>query len=186
MKKKKVLFNNERNKQMEIIKSLDEYDIEETKNCLKYIIEFWEILLGKSSNKIENLKINEEQLFYCDETLKELEKKEIIINKYINEIENIFKNGKKSEKNLIEKIITDRKKYNVKKKQIEINQIREEIQLKKKFQTIDERQRIIIKGRKVIQDFPLIKNNKKKKKIIIKKNIDDFEYLYYSSDENDK
>ena len=85
MKKKKVLFNNERNKQMEIIKSLDEYDIEETKNCLKYIIEFWEILLGKSSNKIENLKINEEQLFYCDETLKELEKKEIIINKYINE-----------------------------------------------------------------------------------------------------
>ena len=184
--KKKVLFNNERNKQMEIIKSLDEYDIEETKNCLKYIIEFWEILLGKSSNKIENLKINEEQLFYCDETLKELEKKEIIINKYINEIENIFKNGKKTEKNLIEKIITDRKKYNVKKKQIEINQIREEIQLKKKFQTIDERQRIIIKGRKVIQDFPLIKNNKKKKKIIIKKNIDDFEYLYYSSDENDK
>ena len=170
---------------MEIIKSLDEYDIEDTKTYLKYIMEFWEILLGnknKKTKKNKNMEVMEEQLFYCDETLKELEKKEIIINKYINEIDNIFKYGKKDDKDLIEKIINDKKKYNIKKKQIEIKKIQEEIQLKKKFQTIDEEQRIIIKGRKVIQDFPLIKNNKKKKKIIIKKNIDDFEYLYYSSD----
>ena len=183
--KNKIIFNNEKNKQMEIIKSLDEYDIEDTKTYLKYIMEFWEILLGnknKKTKKSKNMEIMEEQLFYCDETLKELEKKEIIINKYINEIDNIFKYGKKDDKDLIEKIINDKKKYNIKKKQIEINKIQEEIQLKKKFQTIDEQQRIIIKGRKVIQDFPLIKNNKKKKKIIIKKNIDDFEYLYYSSD----
>ena len=54
---------------------------------------------------------------------------------------------------------------------------------KKKFKAIENR-KIIIKGRKVIQDFPLIKNNKKKKKVTIKKTNDDYEYLYYSSDEN--
>ena len=55
--------------------------------------------------------------------------------------------------------------------------------MKKKVKTIDE-QRIVIKGRKVIQDFPLIKNNKKKKKVLSKKKNDDYDYLYYSSDEN--
>ena len=106
---------------MEIIKSLDEYDNEDTKACLKYIMEFWEILLenkNKKTKKSKNMEIMEEQLFYCDETLKELEKKEIIINKYINEIDNIFKYGKKDDKDLIEKIINDKKKYNIKKNKL--------------------------------------------------------------------
>ena len=115
--KSKKLSNNERNKLIGIIKNLEEYDAENTIRYLKYIIEFWEILIDNKNNKKinNNLEINEDQLFYCDETLKELEKKEVIINNYMNEIYNIFKNGKNSDKILIEKIINDRKKYNIKK-----------------------------------------------------------------------
>ena len=102
----------------------------------------------------------------------------------MNEIENIFYNGNDKDKIMIEKIIYNRKKYNLKLKQFETRKMQEEEDNKKKFKSIDNSHRIILKGRKVIQDFPLIKSNKKKKKLTVKKNNDDYEYLYYSSDEN--
>ena len=52
------------------------------------------------------------------------------------EIENIFKNGNNKEKELVEKIIYQRKKYNIKKKQKELRKIQEEIEMQKKFKTI--------------------------------------------------
>lgn len=180
---KKILFNDRKNKQEKIIKDFKEYDIEETKSYLKYIIELLEIMEGRTKKRIiKNIDVNEDTLLYCDKVLNTLEKKEILINKYMREIENIINNDK-SDNSLIEKIINDRKKYNIKIKQIEQRKIQEDIDFKKKLKTIDE-QRIVIKGRKVIKDFPLIKNIKKKKIFDIKKNQDDFEYLYYSSDEN--
>ena len=179
----KILFNDRKNKQEKIIKDFKEYDIEETKSYLKYIIELLEIMEGRTKKRIiKNIDVNEDTLLYCDKVLNTLEKKEILINKYMREIENIINNDK-SDNSLIEKIINDRKKYNIKIKQIEQRKIQEDIDFKKKLKTIDE-QRIVIKGRKVIKDFPLIKNIKKKKIFDIKKNQDDFEYLYYSSDEN--
>ena len=179
----KILFNDRKNKQEKIIKDFKEYDIEETKSYLKYIIELLEIMEGRTKKRIiKNIDVNEDTLLYCDKVLNTLEKKEILINKYMREIENIINNDK-SDNSLIEKIINDRKKYNIKIKQIEQRKIQEDIGFKKKLKTIDE-QRIVIKGRKVIKDFPLIKNIKKKKIFDIKKNQDDFEYLYYSSDEN--
>ena len=180
---KKILFNDRKNKQEKIIKDFKEYDIEETKSYLKYIIELLEIMEGRTKKRIiKNIDVNEDTLLYCDKVLNTLEKKEILINKYMREIENIINNDK-SDNSLIEKIINDRKKYNIKIKQIEQRKIQEDIDFKKKLKTIDE-QRIVIKGTKVIKDFPLIKNIKKKKIFDIKKNQDDFEYLYYSSDEN--
>jgi hypothetical protein len=179
----KILFNDRKNKQEKIIKDFKEYDIEETKSYLKYIIELLEIMEGRTKKRIiKNIDVNEDTLLYCDKVLNTLEKKEILINKYMREIENIINNDK-SDNSLIEKIINDRKKYNIKIKQIEQRKIQEDIDFKKKLKTIDE-QRIVIKGRKVIKDFPLIKNIKKKKIFDIKKNQDDFEYLYYSSEEN--
>ena len=182
----KIIFNNDKNKQNALIKSFEEYNDEQPKRFLKYIIEFWDILVGNKNKKkkiIKNIEINEDTMLYSNDVLKALEEKEYLINKYINEIENIFKNEDNKDKMLIEKIIYDRNKIDYKQKQAEIRKIQEENEIKKKFKTIEEK--IVIKGRKVIQDFPLIKNNKKKKKIVLRKNNDDYDdYLYYSSDEN--
>ena len=144
---------------------------------------FLKILKIKRKKKIKVIEVNEDALFCGEEVLKVLEEKEKMINKYMIEIENIFKNGNNKEKELVEKIIYERKKYNIKKKMKELRKMQEEIEMQKKFKTIEEN-RIVFKGKKVPQDFPLIKNNKKSKHISIKKINDDLEYLYYSSDEN--
>jgi hypothetical protein len=185
--KDKIFYNKNKKQEMQMIKYYGGYDINETKTYLNYIVEIGEMLGStnkKKINEIDDSEIIEESLFFCEDTLKKLEGKEYCINKYMNEIENIFYNGNDNDKIIIEKIIYDRKKYNLKLKQFEIRKMQEEEDNKKKFKSIDNSQKIILKGRKVIQDFPLIKSNKKKKKLTIKKNNDDFEYLYYSSDEN--
>ena len=179
----KMMLNEDKKKQALLIKDFEDYDIKENNIYLKYIIELNEILVENKKKKLINdFVVNEDTKLFCDDTIKKLEQKESLINKYIIEIENIFKNGNNEDKSLIEEIIEDKKKMNLKQK-VEIRKIQEENEMKKKVKTIDE-QRIVIKGRKVIQDFPLIKNNKKKKKVLSKKKNDDYNYLYYSSDEN--
>jgi predicted patatin/cPLA2 family phospholipase len=115
--------------------------------------------------------------------MKRLEEKEHYINKYINEIEKVFIGGNNEDVMLIEQIINDRKKYNKVQKLFEAKQIQEEIRMKKNLKTINTN-RIVIRGRKVIQDFPLIRGQRKKKKIAVKKDNEELDYLYYSSDEN--
>ena len=142
-------------------------------------------MLGANNKiNINEIEIIEDSLIACEDTLKRLEQKEYYINKYMNKIENIFYNGDDNDKIIIEKIIYDRKKYNLKIKQNEIRKKQQQEENKKKFKTIDNNHKIILKGKKVIQDFPLIKSNKKKKVITKKKSNDEYEYLYYSSDEN--
>ena len=178
----KEIYDENQIMQTRMINNIKEYDIEETKKYLLYIIELGEIM-SKLKRKVTNIDSIGENLFYCNDTIKLLEEKEYYINKYMNEIENIFKNGNDEDIQLIENIINERKKFNKRQKQIELKKIQEEIRIKKNLNTINTN-RIIIKGRKVIRDFPLIKNQKKKKKIVVKKDNEDLDYLYYSSDEN--
>ena len=181
-----IFLNNNKTKQNRLIKNLEEYDTEEPRQYLGYIIELWEILRAGSNRRIirnVGVEINEDSMIYCEETLKALEEKELIINKFINEIDTVFNKGPNKDTKLIEEIITGRKKYIIKQKQKEIRKIKELEEIKNKFKTYD-KHKIVLKGRKVIQDFPMIKNNKKKKQYTVKKNNDDYEYLYYSSDEN--
>ena len=49
------------------------------------------------------------------------------------------------------------------------------------MKAIERAQRIVIKGRKVL-DYPIIKAKKRKKLVTTESNEDD--YIYYSSDEN--
>ena len=178
----KEIYDESQILQARMVNSIKEYDIEETKKYLLYIIELGECMC-KNKNKVTNIDSIGENLFYCNDTIKLLEEKEYFINKYMNEIENVFKNGNDEDIMLIENIINERKKFNKRQKQIEIKKIQEEIRIKKNLNTINTN-RIVIKGRKVIQDFPLIKNQKKKKKIVVKKDNEDLDYLYYSSDDN--
>ena len=178
----KEIYDENQIMQERMINNIKEYDIEETKKYLLYIIELGEIM-RKPKNKVTNIESIGENLLYCNDTIKLLEEKEYYINKYMNEIENIFKNGNDEDIMLIENIINERKKFNKRQKQIEIKKIQEQIRIKKNLNTINTN-RIVIKGRKVIQDFPLIKKKKKKKKIVVKKENEDLDYLYYSSDNN--
>ena len=57
----------------------------------------------------------------------------------------------------------------------------EEEIMKKNIQAVERAQRIVIKGRKVI-DFPMIKTKKKKTKIV--KDNDEGDIICYSSDDN--
>ena len=180
----KVFYNNNKKQEIQMIKYYGGYDIDETKTYLNYIIELGEMLGANNKIKINEVEIIEDSLIACEDTLKRLEQKEYYINKYMNKIENIFYNGDDNDKIIIEKIIYDRKKYNLKIKQNEIRKKQQQEENKKKFKTIDNNHKIILKGKKVIQDFPLIKSNKKKKVITKKKSNDEYEYLYYSSDEN--
>ena len=50
------------------------------------------------------------------------------------------------------------------------------------MKAVERANRIVIKGRKVL-DFPMLKSKKKKKKVVVDNNEDDIIY-YSSSDEN--
>ena len=179
----KIIYNENKEQQTNVLNHFIEYDVDEIKRYLKYIIEINNIIRS-NKEKIDdiNIEINQQSLWYCKDNLNALEEMEYKINNYINEIENIINNGDNNDKLLMEQIINERKIFNKRKKQAEIKRIFQENKIKKIFNTKDI-QRIALKGRKVIQDFPLIKNKKKLKKIKIKKHNDDFDYLYYSSDE---
>lgn len=180
--KDKIINDQNRIIQTRMMDNIKNYGAEDSKTYLAYIIELGESI-GEIKHKGINIESIGENLLYCNETMELLEEKEHYINKYINEIENVFNNGNSEDVMLIEKIINDRKKYNKVQKLFEAKQIQEEIRMKKNLKTINTN-RVVIKGRKVIQDFPLIRGQKKKKKITVKKDNEELDYLYYSSDEN--
>ena len=112
--------------------------------------------------------------------IKILKEKENNINNYINEIENILNGNNIDDKKLIEELILERKKEIKKEKLFELIKQQNEHIKKKNTKAYARANRIVIKGRKVI-DFPYIKP-KKKKKIIVNENHEN-DYLFYSSDE---
>ena len=106
----------------------EEYD---TKNAFNY----------NDTNKIDD----EDSLYICKDTMKYLKKKEEIVTKYIKEINDIFNTGKEQDIQLIQKIINERKKLNVRVKQKELNKIKEKSKRKNVFKSMNA-QKIIFKG----------------------------------------
>ena len=91
--------------------------------------------------------------------MKNLKQKEICVNEYIAEIENIEING---DSNLIYEIEMERKKNNKKEKQLIIKQKREHLENLKRLKAIERAQRVIIKGRMVPKIYPILKRKKRK------------------------
>ena len=176
-------INRNKKEQSLLIYDFKEYDLDETKQYMKYIIELGEAMGVGNIPDVDSTNISE-NLYYCKDTLDELEQKEIFINKCINMIDNIYKCGDNDEKDLISYIINDRKKYNKNLKQEEIKKSQEEARAKINLKIIDRANKIFVKGRKIAQDYPLFKNKKKKIKENLKDKENEYEYLYYSSDEN--
>jgi hypothetical protein len=181
--KENVLINLNKINQKALVVDFKDNDIEEIKQYMKYITELGEAVGLLNPPNVETTKLSE-CLYFCKDTLDELEKKEMYVNSSINYIENIYNMGDNDEKYLIEYIINDRKKYNKKMKLAEIRKIQEEKIILTNKKIIDRANKIYVKGRKVIKDYPINQNKKKKIKIAPKGNNEDLEYLYYSSDEN--
>ena len=164
-------------------------NINEAKIYIKYIYELNNVL---SEKKNKDLKINnninkideEDFLNICQDTIKYLDKKEKIVNKYLNEIDDIFNSEKNEDIQLIEKIMNDRKKLNIRVKQQELNKMQEIIKRKNAFKSLNSL-KIIFKGRKVPQKYPLFKKKNNNKKINENENLisDYYDFICYSEEE---
>ena len=120
-------------------------------------------MTGDLNNKTKGKKNIIDLLNFTKDTLSVLQQKETLINDYIIEIEN---NEENVNKKLINDI-SDRKQFNKRKKLMQLKIKQEQNENNKRLKAIERAQRVIIKGRKVPQEYPIIKR-KKNKKIIIK------------------
>ena len=152
-------------------------------NYLEYINELGKEIGIDVNKNIKNANANEilESTQICEQILNFLGEKEHLINKNIKNIEDIINNGDENDKELIENLIYERKKYNKKEKQIFLLKIQKNEEIQKRLKAIEKARKIVIRGRKVFKDIPVFKTKKKIKKII-DDGDEDFEYLNYSSD----
>ena len=190
LEKENIKLKNEKKEINNISKEYVNYDRNKTNNLEYYLENINELgkMLGINSNKYaKNTKSNEilECSVICEQILKFLGEKENLINENINIIENIINNGEQKDKEIIENLIYERKKYNKKEKQLFLLNIQKNEEHDRKLKAVEKAKRIVIKGRKVFPDIKIIK--KKNIKIKVEKNIEyeDFEYLNYSSDKEE-
>jgi hypothetical protein len=165
-----------------LIKTMKEYiSPEYMDTILNYILELAELLDLNISKVLYKEKAPEKYIPIASQINDEIKQKEIIINENIEQIENIINSKNEEDKLLIEEIISERKKAIKKQKLDEIIKQQNEALKLKNMKAIERAQRIVIKGRKVL-DYPIIKTKKRKKLVTTESNEDD--YIYYSSDEN--
>ena len=165
-----------------LIKTMKEYiSPEYMDTILNYILELAELLDLNISKVLYKEKTSEKYIPISTQISDVIKQKEIIINENIEQIENIINSKNEEDKLLIEEIISERKKAIKKQKLDEIIKQKNEALKIKNMKAIERAQRIVIKGRKVL-DYPIIKTKKRKKLVIAESNEDD--YIYYSSDEN--
>ena len=138
--------------------------------------------IGVVDKKFLNRKKNiNEYIILAQDILKTLAEIEKEINGHINEIEKIEEFG---DKKLIFSIEQERKKDNKREKQLELKLNQEELEKKKRLKAVGRAKRLVIKGRKVPKEYPIIKEKKKKNEDNKNKKDNDFDMLYYSEDEN--
>ena len=107
-----------------------------------------------------------------------------MVNNYIEEIDEIIKSGNEKDKNIIEKLLFERKKLIKKEKQQKLKLEHDEYEKKKKLKAIERAKRIVIKGRKIYDNIAEWKQFHKDIKIKETEDVDDNQYLYYSSEDD--
>ncbi len=167
------------------MKSLTTYTPpEEMDYVLDYIYEFAELFEFNNNPSLYLLMKDKNIASYSSLSLNLvsiIREKECVLNDYIAEIEKVLNGDNEDDKLLIEEIISERKRQIKKEKLNEALKEQEELLKIKNKKAVEKAQRIVIKGRKVI-DLPVVKSKKKIEQIIIEGNED--EYLNYSSDES--
>ena len=189
LKKKKELENDLKLAKREkdnFVKSIRTYDPPEDIDIILDCIEELNNIIENNNPSIPILLKDKSSTNYtliASNLIKILKEKENKINNYIEEIENILSGNNLDDKKLIEELISEKKKEIKKEKLLELIKLQNEHIKKKNTKAYVRANRIVIKGRKVI-DFPYIKP-KKKKKIIVKENHDN-DYLFYSDEEKNE
>ena len=106
---------------------------------------------------------------------------ENFINDRIDTFEKLMESDDLEERNLIEKIINERKKEIKKEKFNKLLKMQKEEVKKTNMKMIEKANKFVIKWRKIGVEYPFKK--KKIKKKVVEENHDD-DILYYSSEEN--
>ena len=155
----------ENNFKNELLSNAEQVENEIYQDTINYITQFIKIF---DIPIIANKKLDTELEYfkYCKDIKNALKEKENIIDMYINEINEILNSKNEKDKNIMEKIIFERKRYNLKKLQF----FTKENMLKKleisKIKIMDKNKKKVVKGR-MISDYKYISlhsNEEKKKK----------------------
>ena len=155
---------------------------ERSNDNLKYIIEIADLLEISTSNIKKHTIID--YLNYCKNILNILKNKESLIDKYSKGIEHLVNSKNKNDKDLIDRIISNRKKHNLEIKQYLLKEEKNKIDEFNKIKTINKNTKNVLKGR-IILDYKKLNLSKKKIKKTIKNNNcnDDLYLLYYFSED---
>ena len=170
------------NVEIKELKKTEEYTPPELMDdILYYIEELTELLDINTNNDLFKDKTPTSYVSLCHLLLNKMTQKENYINDRIETFENLMNSEDVNTRNLIEKIISDRKKEIKREKFNELVKIQKEETKKNNMKMIEKANKFVIKWRKINVDYPF------KKKKIVKKIVDDNQdddILYYSSDEN--
>lgn len=159
-------FNNE------LLSTAGQSKNEQYDEFIDYILIFTKIFdiptsLNKSSDK-------EIQYFkYCQDIMSVLREKERFIDKCSKEISDILNSDNEIEKNLMTKIISERKKHNLELLQISIkNNMIKKLE-SAKIKIMDKNGKKVVKGRMILdyKSISLHKDDEKKRQEIIRKNL---------------
>ena len=178
-KDNKRVNNNVELKELKKTKEYTPPEIMET--ILNYIEELAESLDVNTNNDIFKDKTPTNYVSLCHLLLNKMSEKENFIIDRIETFENLMNGDNMNDRNLIEKVISDRKKEIKREKFLQLVKIQKEETKKNNMKMIEKANKFVIKWRKINFDYPLKK--KKVVKKIVKDNHDD-DILYYSSDEN--
>ena len=193
--KDKKIYDKNKKEESTMVKEFKNYHnrINDDKKYIEFVLELNNLLSEEYNiqTRFNNNNINkiddEDSLYICKDTMKLLKKKEEIVTKYLKEINDIFDTGKEQDIQLIQKIINERKKLNIRVKQKELNKLKENSKRKNVFKSMNA-QKIIFKGRKIPQKYPLFKNlnkNKNKNIDLNEKLISEYkDYICYSEDDD--
>lgn len=187
--KRKNNYENDENSLMDIKEKCNKennFQVNETEDFYSVLKNIQEIANIVGINISKNPKDNTipDYLKYCKDILSNLRSKECLIDKYTKEIENIIKSQNKNDKALIEKMISNRKKFNLSEKQHLIKITQEKKNELNKIKTINKIKKKIVKGRYLV-DYKNINIHKKKViKKIENKDEKDKELIYFLSDED--
>ena len=176
-------INEEKNR---FIKTMRTYNTPEfMEPLLDEMNKFAELLDVDNSSVLNKEKIADNYIFLCSDIIKKIKEKELIINDNIEKIEDIINSKNEDDRLLIEELISERKKEIKKGKLNEIIKKQNEEIRKKNMKAIERAQRIVVKGRKIDYDIPFFNKIKKQNKMVKTEYDDnDYDYLYYSSDDN--
>ncbi len=170
-----TLRNNYNNEIINTIKvNVDEY----MNDVLKYIIDFAKITDVPTSNtpELESMPI---YVKYCKDILASLRNKELLLDKYMKEIECISKSKDENEKNNIEQTIVKVNKINIKKhqKMVKLNRAKE--YLLNRMKTINKINKKTIIGKRALVDYRSFNMPKKQKpEVIVDKETTNNNFLH--------